>query len=218
MTLTKRAVLAILALAALPAAARTGTGDPVEIFRERHPDDYLVLDGHIRLRSAAYFNLDLDRGDSPSTGAPLFLEEGHGDSLVTGHDARIRIAPSLFLGDFRLFADVDVANGSLGVAPDGAPWVPSRKQDSANASFLDVRALAVDWMLPFGVLTVGRTPAHFALGIAANDGGDIDDDFGDRGDRVALVLPLYGMLFAGALDVLPQTTILGEQAVTVGVM
>jgi hypothetical protein len=213
-------VAALLAgLFAAPVSARTGTGDPAEVFRERGPDDALVLHGHLRLRSAAFFNLDLDRGPSPTTGLPLFPEgePGPGAGSVVGHDARVRIRPSLFLGDeLRVFLDVDVLTASLGVPPVSGPFQGFGAD--AAARFLDVRAAGVDWMLPFGVLSLGRMPAHFALGIAANDGADLDDDGGDRADRLALVLPVFGHLLAGAVDLLPETSLLGEQAVTVGIM
>lgn len=208
-----RSLLVVAALLGAQAAhARTGTGDPVEVFRAKKPDEALVLHGHLRLRSAAFFNLDVDRGASPTTGLPLFPEDG----AVLGHDARVRVTPSLFLGDeLRLFLDVDLLTASLGVPAVNGPYAPPA---SGGPAFAYVRALGADWLLPFGVLSVGRMTAHFALGIAANDGADLDDDGGDRADRVALVMPLWGALVAAALDVLPDTSLLGEQAVTVGLM
>lgn len=207
----------LLCLLGTPAHARTGTGDPVEVFREREPDESVVLHGHLRLRSAAYFNLDLDRGPSPTTQVPLFPGDEDG-SLVTGHDARLRLTPSFFLGDeLRLFLDADLVNARLGVPASGGP-ITSATVPGPSTSLVDVRALGVDWMLPFGVVSLGRMPAHFALGIAANDGADLDDDDGDRADRLAVVLPVHGLLIAAAVDVLPQQSLLGEQAVTLAAM
>jgi uncharacterized protein (TIGR04551 family) len=199
-------------------AARTGTGDPAEIFRDKDPNDDLVMHGQLRLRTALYNNLDLGRGDSPTTGEPLF-----DPSAVFGGDARLRLTPSFFIGDeLRTYMDLDVANASLGPAPNGVPWTPAH--NAAALRFLDLRAIGVDWLLPMGVLSIGRMPSHFALGIAANDGAALDDDFGDRADRVAVVLPLYGLLFAGAFDVLDHALdddaipSIGEQAATVAFM
>lgn len=196
------------------ALARTGTGDPVEIFREHAPDDVVLVHGQLRLRSALYLNLDLDRGAAPSNGLPLFAEDA-----LAGHDARVRFSPSVFLGDVRLFLDTDLAEASLGPAPDGVPFAARpRGVSDGSASFVDVRALGFDWMLPIGVISIGRMPAHFALGIAANDGAGIDDDGGDRAERISLVMPLFGSLLAIAADALPQDTILGEQALSLGFM
>ena len=212
------------------AHARTGTGDPAEVFRERPvnaslPVD-LVLHGQLRLRSQLGLGLDLQRGPSPTSKAPLF-----GSGVQHGHDARLRLTPSLFLGDdVRVFADVDVIAASLGPAATGVPWAArSDAATSAAVSFLDVRALGVDWLLPIGVLSLGRMPAHFGLGIGANDGADLDDDGGDRADRLALVAPFFGALVAAAVDLGPgpgtsdfgpstRALTIGEQAVALGVM
>jgi hypothetical protein len=214
----KRVALAVIVSSVLSssALARTGTGDPVEVFRDKAPDDIVALHGQLRLRSAAFFNLDLDRGPSPTTGETIFPD----DDVVLGHDARVRLSPSIFLGDeVRLFLDTDVVNASFGVPAVNGPY---QKTDALRASFgatlLDIRALGVEWMTPLGVFSVGRMPAHFALGIAANDGADLDDDGGDRADRVAFVAPVYGHLVAAALDLLPQQSLLGEYAATLGVM
>lgn len=215
---------------AAQAHARTGTGDAAEVFRERpvnsdsHVD--LVLHGQLRLRSQLGVGLDLERGPSPTTGEPLF-----GGDVQPGHDVRLRMAPSLFLGDdLRLFADVDLIAASLGPAATGVPWAArSVAARSFATSFIDVRALGVDWLLPIGVLSLGRMPAHFGLGIGANDGADLDDDGGDRADRIAFVAPIHGALVAAAFDIGPgpstsyfgpttRALTVGEQALSFGVM
>ena len=223
------ALLSLLVLAA-PAAARTGTGDPAEVFRERpvNPDHAvdLVLHGQLRLRALGALDLDLERGAAPTRGDSLF-----GDDPAFASDARLRLTPSLFVGDeLRVFADVDLIAASLGPAPTGVPW--AARSDAAREAalgMLDVRALGVDWLLPIGVLSFGRMPAHFGLGIGANDGADLDDDGGDRADRLAFVAPFLGTLVAAALDLGPgpassdfgpttRALSVGEQAVSVGVM
>lgn len=223
-------LLACACALALPVRARTGTGDPVEVFRERpvNPDVPvdLVLHGQLRLRSQLGLGLDLGRGPSPTSGEPLF-----GDAVQHGHDARLRLTPSLFLGDdLRVFADVDLLAASLGPAATGVPWAArSDASRSAALGLLEVRALGVDWLLPIGVLSFGRMPAHFGHGLGANDGAELDDDGGDRADRLAFVAPVFGMLVAAALDVGPgparsdfgpstRALSVGEQAISLGVM
>ncbi len=44
-------------------------------------------------------------------------------------------------------------------------------------------------------------PSHFGLGIAANDGNGLDDDLGDRADRVAVTVPIFGHVISTALDI-----------------
>ena len=203
-TLLACAALASAAFASSSARARTGTGDPAEIFRDKDPDADLVLHGQLRLRSAAYVNLDLDRGPSPTDGAPLFGPASSSAPALFGHDARARFSPSFFIGDdLRVFLDVDLFTASLGIAPSGIPsGAQAAGADGVAAALLDVRALGFDWLLPVGVLSVGRMPSHFALGIAANDGAAIDDDGGDRADRIAFVAPVFGHLAAVAVDAL----------------
>jgi uncharacterized protein (TIGR04551 family) len=193
------------------ASARVGFGDPAEPFRERAPDDWIVVDGHLRLRGAVFGNLDLDRGPSPSTGKPLWpAGEGPLDT-TTGADMRVRLAPSFFLGDdVRVFLEVDLLdNVALGVRPRGTPYAGApgivaggafqEPLDFATGAFR-VRSAVGEVLTPFGTLSAGRAPSHFGLGIAANAGDDVDDDGGDRADRVAFVTPLFGHFVAASFD------------------
>jgi len=209
---TARFLLAVLvALAARDASARVGFGDPAKTWRDREPDDVLLFDAHLRLRGALYGNLDLDRGVSPSTKRPLWPEgEGPLDHTA-GTDARVRLAPSIFMGDdVRLFIEVDLLdNVTLGAAPRGTPYGTSdalvfgtafqEPLTTAMGAFR-VRTAVAEARTPFGVLVAGRAPSHFGLGIAANAGDALDDDGGDRADRVAFVTPLFGHFFAVGLD------------------
>lgn len=204
-------LLALLALAAGDASARVGFGDPAETFREREAEQWLVPHGHLRLRGALYNNLDLDRGPSPSTGTPLW-PEGQGPlDTTTGADLRVRLSPSFFLGDdVRVFVEVDLLdNVSLGARPRGVPYKGGAKlvagtafQDPLDsvAGAFRVRTAVGEVNTPFGFLTAGRAPSHFGLGIAANAGDDLDDDGGDRSDRVAFVSPLFGHFVAASFD------------------
>lgn len=213
------------------AHARTGNSDPVEVFREREVDDEdnwdLVLHGHLRARGAGYHGLDMGLV-SPTTKAPPFAP-GTGAS----GDVRARLTPSLFVGeDLRLFADVDAVALGLGALPTG---VAVSSSTGLQTSFLDVRALGVDWMLPIGVLSIGRAPSRFGMGVGTTDGAGIDDDGGDRADRVSFIMPFFGHLLAAALDLGPgpggagfsgsntfgpttRSLQVGEQAFSVGVM
>lgn len=209
----KRALLlACLVLgAASPALGRVGFGDPMEPWREREPGQWLRFDGYLRLRGALYGNLDLDRGPSPTTGKPLWPDGETPLDVTAGSDLRARLKPSVFLGDeVRLVFEVDVLDGvALGQSPRGAPY-KGRPAIVAGTTFQDpigvldgafqVRSAYAEVALPFGVLSVGRGPSHFGLGIAANAGDDLDDDVGDRADRVAFVTPLFGHYLGASFD------------------
>lgn len=208
---TLGALLCAALASASSAHARVGFGDPVEPWRDREPGQWLRLDGHLRLRGALYGNLDLDRGASPTTKEPLWPRGESPLDLTAGTDLRVRLQPSFFLGDdVRLVLEVDVLDDiALGQSPRGAPY-KGRPAMVAGTAFQDpigildgafrVRSAFAEVSLPFGVLSVGRAPSHFGLGIAANAGDALDDDLGDRADRVAFVTPLFGHYVAASFD------------------
>lgn len=199
------------ALWAPPAAARIGFGDPGQVVRDKKPDETLDFHATLRMRSALFNNLDLDRGISPSSGQPLW-PDGEGDLDTTaGSDLRLRLAPNFFLGDdARILVELDILDGvALGASPRGAPFNGQAAivsgtafQDPltfANGAFR-VRTAVGEVLTPFGVLSAGRMPSHFGLGIAANAGDDLDDDGGDRSDRIGFVMPLLGHIVATGYD------------------
>lgn len=205
--------LVVVGLAGLEARARTGMGDPVQPWREKKPDEWLVLDGHLRLRSSLSSHLDLDRptGVAGAGSTPLWAS-GQGDiDLSGGSDLRLRLAPSFFLGDSaRVVVEVDVFdNVALGARPRFTPFRDTTGLVAAapfqeQASLGDVATLRTamgEVLLPIGVVSAGRMASHFGLGIAANDGAEVDDDLGDRADRVAFTMPVLGHVVSAAWDV-----------------
>jgi uncharacterized protein (TIGR04551 family) len=233
----------LLLLCASAANARTGMGDPIEPWREKAADDVAVFHGHLRLRGALFSNLDLDRGPS-SDGSFLWPGGVTPLDLTGGSDMRVRLAPSFFLGDSaRVFLEIDLLdNVALGARPrftpfGGAPSIVAASPFQEPLSALDaafrVRTAMGEVLLPFGVLSAGRMPSHFGLGIAANDGNDVDDDLGDRADRVAFTLPVLGHIASVAYDVgasgpsgqplpglgpSPRALLVGEQSVSLALL
>jgi uncharacterized protein (TIGR04551 family) len=206
-------VVALLSSWSTTTSARTGMGDPVQPWREKKPDEWLVLDGHLRLRSALFSNLDLDRpAGVVGAGSTALWPAGTGALDATaGHDLRLRLAPSFFVGDVaRVVVEVDLLdNTALGARPRFTPFrdttgLVAAAPFAAQPSLGDVATLRSAWgevLLPVGVLSAGRMPSHFGMGIAANDGADVDDDLGDRADRVAFAMPVLGHVVAAAFDV-----------------
>ncbi len=204
-------VAALASLCATAAQARTGMGDPLELWREKKPDEVVVFHGHLRLRTSLDSNFDLDRGPS-SDGSVLWPAGITPLDLTTGSDMRVRLAPSFFLGDSgRIFLEIDLLdNVALGSRPRFTPFggepslvaaSPFQEPLSAVDGAFRVRTAMGEVLLPFGVIAAGRMPSHFGLGIAANDGADVDDDLGDRADRVAFTLPILGHIVSAAYDV-----------------
>lgn len=208
----KRFITAAFALMlSTTSLARTGWGDPVQPWRDKEPDETFVFHGHLRLRSALYSNMDLGRAPS-SDGSRLWLPGEGPANITTGSDLRVRLAPSFFLGDsVRLFLEVDLLdNVALGSRPRFTPFGSEPAIVSA-VTFQDpltaldrafrVRTAMAEVILPIGVISAGRMPSHFGLGIAANDGNALDDDLGDRADRIGIVVPMLGHVAAVAYDI-----------------
>ncbi len=207
----KRLLCLVLFVGSLPAAARVGFGDPADAWREKQPEDWMRLEGHLRLRIGAFSNLDLDRGVSPSSQTALWPAGTTPLDITSGQDMRLRLRPSFFWGDnVRVVLGVDVLdNVALGASPKGAPY-RDKTAIVAGTAFQEpltfalgafrVRDAYAEARLPFGVLFAGRMPSHFGLGIAANNGNDLDDDGGDRADRIGFMAPLFGHYVAVGLD------------------
>ena len=233
------AAIALALLAGTDVDARTGWGDPIQPWRDKEPDQTFVFHGHLRLRSGLMSNLDLDRAPS-SDGSRLWLPGAGPANLTSGGDLRVRLSPSFFMGDYvRLFLEVDLLdNVALGSRPRFTPFgntpaivaaVPFQEPLTALDGAFHVRTAMAEVILPIAVVAAGRMPSHFGLGIAANDGNALDDDLGDRADRVSVVVPLLGHVAAVAYDIgssgpsgqvlpavgpSPRNILVGEQSVS----
>ena len=193
------------------ADARVGFGDPMTAYRNRKADELVVLDGYFRLRSAGYQNLNLVAGKQRSPSGQSLWPAGSDDGDWTGGaDMRMRLGASLFVrDDLRFILEMDLLdNIALGSSPRGTPLqgrygivagTASQSPLSLHDTFR-LRVAAAEILTPFGVLSAGRMKSHFGLGIAANDGGGLDDDVGDLADRIAFTAPLFGHFISFAYD------------------
>lgn len=212
-------IAASLALATAAAAGWENVGSPFTTAGDS-PD--FSLAGNLRVRGDFFYNLDLDRGPTP-TGDLLFpapaSDPQHGQ-LMTGADMRLRLQPMMVYRGIALHAQVDVFdNLALGSTPRPAPSesvvVGQDVPRFGLNSLVDAIALRRVWAeaaLPFGMLSIGRMPNHWGLGILANDGLCDECDLGDTSDRIAFVTPLLGHIWGVGFDWSasgPQTLING---------
>ncbi|NUO51306.1 MAG: TIGR04551 family protein [Polyangiaceae bacterium] len=166
----------------------------------RAPDSVLRFDGYFRTRGALLYNLDLDRGPTPS-GQVLFpvpLERT--GQWLTMADMRGRADIGIFApwGDMAIKSRIDVLdNVALGSAPEG---IPAASTTQSTDPWISLRRLYGEVLTPLGLLSVGRMGAHWGLGMLANGGDCLDCDEGDSADRIAFVTPLVGHLWAIAYD------------------
>lgn len=203
-------LLAALAGLAAPAARATGftdLGDDIEAA----PEAGFELDGYVRARGDLLWNLDLDRGPTPSGALffPVPLDDPTGQ-LLTHADLRLRADVAGVVPEWGVAAKlrVDVLdNLALGSVPVGPPAATSAQGSPAAA--VVVRRAYGEVLLPFGLLAAGRMGAHWGLGMLTHGGDCADCDSGDSSDRIAFLTPLAGHIWALAYDFSasgPQTT------------
>jgi uncharacterized protein (TIGR04551 family) len=170
--------------------------------------ELLELDGYFRTRGQLMVNFDVT-GAPDAAGFPLFpqpLQNPAGrDSLATAN-MRLRLEPTLNVSEHvRVRAQVDVLDnyvlgsstsalfdepgspfpvpfyGSSRVVREGDPR-SGRPAISAKRAWAEIQT-------PVGLLSFGRMPSQWGLGIFANSGAGIDADFGDSVDRIQFALP-----------------------------
>jgi uncharacterized protein (TIGR04551 family) len=169
---------------------------------------FLELDGYFRLRGDMYDDLDLDSGTDAS-GRYLFpipLRGNPSRGTLAGANMRLRLEPTLNVSEqVRVRAQVDVldnyafgsSNGALFDAagsPYPVPVYGSSRSFTRDTAHTDRDAILVKraWgevQTPVGLLSFGRMPAGWGLGILQNPGSGLDDDYGDTVDRIQFALP-----------------------------
>lgn len=187
---------------AAPAEARaTGFGELGQDYVPRERTE-IGASGYLRTRGEALYNLDLDRGLTPS-GQPLFPVSSADPSAqwLTHWDMRWRTdlhlyAPGSMVG---VKARVDVLdNVALGSLPEGIPSATLSQRSPADVVRIS-RAYG-ELVLPFGYLAAGRMGTHWGLGMVANGGDCLDCDSASASDRLAFITPLAGHVWALAYD------------------
>jgi uncharacterized protein (TIGR04551 family) len=188
-----KSALLLLAVLAAPASARATGFTDVGQDLERHPEIAFDVHGSLRLRADLLYNLDLDRGTTPS-GAPLFpvpLQDPGGQTLYTA-DMRFRTDLAFYApgGGVAVKARIDVLDDLvLGSTPDTVPSATTSQRPPDAAAFRVERAWG-EALTPVGLVAAGRMGSHWGLGILANGGDCADCDRGDAADRVAFVTPI----------------------------
>lgn len=141
---------------------------------------------------------------------------GAGPSNTLGSaNMRLRLEPILNVHDtITVKMQLDILdNLVLGSTPDGFPTNPispllgfSQTQvppsDGVN-SLRDSIAVKRAWaevLTPLGQIRVGRMPSHFGMGLLANSGNGLDNDFGDTNDRIMFITKIWELYIVPAYD------------------
>ncbi len=195
------AAASALTMLAAPHAKATGFHEIGQDYLPRDKTE-VELSGYFRTRGEALYNLDLDRGLTPS-GLPLFpvSQADPRAQTLTHWDMRLRTdvalyAPGSMVGVKARFDVLD--NVALGSLPEGVPSAVTTQRSPAEA--IRVRRAWGELLLPFGFLAAGRMGTHWGLGMVANGGDCLDCDSADASDRLAFITPLAGHIWALAYD------------------
>ncbi len=179
--------------------------------------EFLEIDGYLRFRADLRDNLDLRRDADPSGyylyPRPLVGPNEHG--TLTMANMRFRLEPTLNVSEqVRVRAQLDLLdNLVLGSTPEidqrypmpfgsatQTPPIPGLNSDRPS---INVKRAWGEVQTPLGLLSFGRMPDQWGLGMLANPGGGIDGDYGDNVDRIQWAIPL-GSTPIGPLTVIPM--------------
>jgi uncharacterized protein (TIGR04551 family) len=210
---------------------------------------FLELHGYLRFRADLLNNLDLNRDPDPAgfflfprpingtqtvgSGSAAVTTAQHG--TLTSANMRFRLEPTLNVSEqVRIRSQLDMLdNLVLGSTPEssifspthfggGSPaatQVPPVQGVNADSSSIVVKRAWAEVQTPLGLLSFGRMPNQWALGILANPGSGLDDDFGDNVDRIQFAIPVPTPI--GALTIIPHwdyiwSGVTAQSAVSVG--
>jgi uncharacterized protein (TIGR04551 family) len=178
--------------------------------------EFLELDGYYRVRGQLFDDFDLGRPPD-ATGHYLFpVPLQNPDPVAGGAPAsratiatanmRLRLEPTMNVSELvRVRAQIDVLdNYVLGsstsrlfddpFSPYPVPFYGSTRTLYPNDPTADrdpvlPKRVWGELQTPVGLLSFGRMPSAWGLGILSNAGGGVDDDYGDTVDRIQFALP-----------------------------
>jgi uncharacterized protein (TIGR04551 family) len=165
--------------------------------------EFLQLDGYLRLRGQTMVNFDVT-GTRDASGNYLFpvplRNPDDRDTLATAN-MRLRLEPTLNVSEHvRVRAQVDVLdNHVLGSSSSpllgdpstfyGSSRVVANEDPRLDRPYVSPKRVWAEVQTPVGLLSFGRMPSHWGLGILTHAAPGIDDDYGDSVDRIQFALP-----------------------------
>jgi uncharacterized protein (TIGR04551 family) len=172
--------------------------------------EFLQLDGYFRFRGQLHNKLSLNGGRDAAGRylfpIPLDQHGGEGRTTLNTANMRLRLEPTLNVSEHvRVRAQVDVLdNHVLGSSTSslydepgspypvpfyGASRVVGNLDERQETPYVSPKRVWAEIQTPVGLLSFGRMPSEWGLGVMANAGAGLDQDFGDSVDRVQFALP-----------------------------
>jgi uncharacterized protein (TIGR04551 family) len=174
----------------------------------------LELNGYFRFRYDLFVNMAMGRDPDPM-GYYLWLGNGpiSPAGTQTSANMRLRVEPTFNVSEqVRIKAEIDILdNIVMGQNPAGPNWnqvdfsawsqIPPTYGYNASVNAIEVKRAWGEVQTAIGLLSFGRMPTNWGMGIYANAGGGIDQEFGDSVDRIQFAIPIGGVL--GGLAIVP---------------
>ncbi len=174
------------------------------------------IDGYLRTRGYHLYNLDLNRGPTPSSGEPIFPYTPSGSERFSGGNLRLRVDAAIHIvPEISVHLRVDgLDNLPLGSTPAGFPadrWTPSVYASTSQEapasgvnSFGDSLQLKQAYghaLTPFGAFMIGRmSMPMWGVGMLAHPGEGLDDDFDQNVDRVGFATTTFNHFLGVSYD------------------
>ncbi len=155
-------------------------------------------------------------GDPENFDGDPCSETAEDTQTLMSANMRLRVDPTLNVSeDIKIRSTLDIFdNLVLGSSPESLPgfaqnptlplplFAASQNPPQAGVNSLydaiRIRRLWAEVMTPIGQLRFGRMPQQFGLGLLANDGNRLDNDFGDQADQIMFGTRVAGHIIAPA--------------------
>jgi len=177
---------------------------------EKKKLQFLEMNGYFRFRWDLFNNMNMGLPADPA-GWYLWLGRAanidHNGTQTSGN-MRLRVDPTFNVSEqVRIRATVDFLNNVvLGSTPVGPNYneieffangqVPPSAGKNWFSNAVEVQRIWGEVQTPVGLLSFGRMPAEWGMGIYENAGNGIDSDYGDNVDRIQFAIPI-GMVLGG---------------------
>ena len=175
---------------------------------EQPKTELLELDGYFRLRGQMLNKLNL-KNSVDAAGYNYFPKPLRASSTISDANMRLRLEPTINASEsVRVRAQIDVldnyvlgTNVSAATDSAGSPYpvpfygttrVYPQGDPTQDRPLVIPRRVWGEVQTPVGLLSFGRMPSAWGLGILANEGKGLDQDFGDTVDRIQFAITPVG--------------------------
>jgi uncharacterized protein (TIGR04551 family) len=167
--------------------------------------DLLQLGGYYRVRGDLFNDFALRRSPDPF-GYTLFPVPPNNPAkgTLTSANMRLRLEPAVNVSEqVRVLSQIDVLDGTvLGSSQTGYAVPATDSPLTLDRPSIRVKRAWGEVQTPLGLLSFGRMPSQWGLGILAHAGAGLDDDLGDSVDRLQIAVPWRQSPF-GPLTLVP---------------